>query len=186
VAVAQREPVLLVVAARIRVAADHTWELVEPAVRAALLDRLGFARRELGQPAYLSDVLAAAQSVPGVDYVDVDVFAGVSGQLTPADLDRVAQTLTEPQQVVPARLATYDEKRYVVTPPAGGTTETLTAVAAKHGITVAELLRLNPDITDAAPLAAGRSVVVFRGVRPAQLVVLSPAVPETLILEEVR
>jgi predicted phage baseplate assembly protein len=184
--VAVREAVLLVISANIRVHPDHSWEIVEPAVRAALVDRLGFKRRELGQPAYLSEVLATAQAVPGVDYLDVDVFAGVPGGITPVGLDQLAESLTEPRTVVPARSAVFDETSYQVDPVPGQTTETLTAVAAKHGITVAELLRLNPDITDVSPLAKGRVVVVFRGVRPAQLALLSPAVPDTLILKEVQ
>lgn len=181
VEVAVREPVLLVVSANVGVHPDHQWEVVEPAVRAALLDRLGFRNRELGQPAYLSEVLAAAQAVPGVDHVDVDVFAGVPGGITPLELGALVESLSEPRSVVPARRAVFDETRYRV--PAAG--ETLTAIAAKHGITVAELVRLNPDITTGDPLA-DRSVVVFRGVRPAQLALLSPAVPDTLILKEVR
>jgi len=182
VEVAVREPVLLVISANIRVHPDHEWEIVEPAVRAALLHRLGFRNRELGQPAYLGEVLATAQAVPGVDHVDVDVFAGVAGSITPVQLDELAGALSEPQAVVPARFATFDETRYLVRAPS----DTLTAVAAKHGITVSELLRLNPDIRTADPLEAGRSVVVFRGVRPAQLALLSPVVPDTLILKEVR
>jgi predicted phage baseplate assembly protein len=180
-----REAVLLVLSANIRVHPDHSWEIVEPAVRTALLNRFGFRSRELGQPAYLSEVLAAAQAVTGVDHVDVDVFAGVPGNITPVGLDRLAESLTEPRTVVPARSAEFDETVYQVAPAAGEDTETLTAIAAKHGITVAELLRLNPDITEVTPLRRGREVLVFRGVRPAQLALLSPAVPDTLILKEV-
>ncbi|WP_199439400.1 putative baseplate assembly protein [Umezawaea beigongshangensis] len=183
VVVAVREPVLLVVSANVRVLPDHTWEVVEPAVRAALLARLGFRNRELGQPAHLSEVLATAQAVPGVDHVDVDVFAGVPGGITPVELDRLADRLAAPNPVVPARPAVFEVREHVVT-GAGG--QTLTAVAAENGITVAQLLRLNPDITDASRLPSGRRVVVFRGVRPAQLAMLFPAVPDTLILREVR
>ena len=50
----------------------------------------------------------------------------------------------------------------------------------------AELLRLNPDITDTRPLPRGRAVLVFRGIRPAQLALLSPEVADTLILTEVK
>jgi hypothetical protein len=63
--------------------------------------------------------------------------------------------------------------------------ETLTSVAGRHGIPLAELLRLNPDITDTRRLEKGRRVFVFRGVRPAQLALLTPQVPDTLILTEV-
>ncbi|GHG45541.1 putative baseplate assembly protein [Streptomyces griseocarneus] len=186
VTVAVRELVLLVVAANVKVRPDHTWDLVEPAVRRALTVRLGYPARELGRPAYLSEVLATAQSVPGVEYVDVDAFTGIPGSLTPQGLEKLPERLGRPQPVVDARLAAYHEDRYTVSPPAPQTTETLTEVAAKNGITVAELLRLNPGITDTRPLPKGRTVFVFRGIRPAQFALLSPDVPDTLILKEAR
>ncbi|MBB5122023.1 hypothetical protein AF335_08290 [Streptomyces eurocidicus] len=186
VTVAVRELVLLIVAANVKVHPDHTWDLVEPALRRALLARLGYPARELGTPAHLSEVLATAQSVPGVEYVDVDVFTGVPGSLTPQGLEELPGKLKRPQPVVGARLAAYEEDRYTVSPPGRETTETLTEVAARNGVTVAELLRLNPDITDTRPLRKGRVVLVFRGIRPAQLALLSPDVPDTLILKEAR
>ncbi|MFE0044611.1 putative baseplate assembly protein [Streptomyces albireticuli] len=186
VSVAVRELVLLVVAAGVKVHPDHSWDVVEPALRRALPARLGYAARELGTPAYLSEVLATAQSVPGVEHVDVDVFTGVPGNLTPQGLERLPERLKHPQPVVGARLAAYEEDRYTVSPPGQETSETLTEVAAKNGITVAGLLRLNPDITDTRPLRKGRVVLVFRGIRPAQFALLSPDVPDTLILKEAR
>ncbi|QHC25866.1 putative baseplate assembly protein [Streptomyces sp. GS7] len=177
-----REPVLLLLVARVKVAPDYAWPLVEPRVRQALLAQLGYDGRELGQPAELSEVLAAAQSVPGVDYVEVDAFTGVPASVTPAELARLADRFTGPPATrVPSRLATYDERIHEVT--ADG--ETLTAVAARYGISLAELLRLNPDITDTRPLPKGRAVCVFRGIRPAQLALFSPRVADTLILTEV-
>jgi hypothetical protein len=95
-----------------------------------------------------------------------------------------------PNPVVPARQASYEVDYHDVTAPDGTDpatyTESLTLVAARNGISVAELLRLNPGLAPAEPLPAGTRVVVFDGVRPAQLVLLSPAVPATLILKEVR
>ncbi|MEU5716805.1 putative baseplate assembly protein [Streptomyces sp. NPDC020403] len=177
-----RELLLLVLAAKVKVAADHSWGIVEPKLRQALLTRFGSSRRELGSPAHLSDVLATAHSVPGVDHVDVDVFGGVPASLAPEGLPALADTLTEPRTTVPARLATYDEDVHRVTAPEG---ETLTSVAARYGIALAGLLRLNPDITDTRRLEKGRAVCVFRGIRPAQLALLSPDVPDTLHLTEV-
>lgn len=181
VAVAVRQAVLLLIVASVAVNPLYSWDLVEPQVRAALADRLGFTARELGQPAYLSEVISAVQAVPGVDYVDVTTFTGVADSETPAGLQSLARSLTAPPDVVPALPARFDVKRYQVT---GSAPETLTEIAAVNGITVAELLALNPDLTDLSPLPPGRSVVVFRGIRPAQLVMLSAAVPETLILTE--
>ncbi|AXG81896.1 putative baseplate assembly protein [Streptomyces paludis] len=185
-----RELVLLVMSAGLKIAPDQSYDLVEPKVRRALLERLGFDSRELGQPAYLSEAIAAAQAVPGVEYVDVDVFAGVPGSMTPAGLQKLASTLTTPNPMVPARQASYTVEYHDVRPPAGSQpasySESLTLVAARNGISVAELLRLNPGLPPAEPLPAGTRVVVFAGIRPAQLVRLSPAVPTTLILKEVR
>lgn len=177
-----RELVLLLLMARVTVARDHSWAVVEPRVRQALLRDLGFAGRELGQPARLSEVLAAAHSVPGVEHVDVDVFSGVPASGAPYGPARPAAGAYGPQAVVPARLAEYDERVHTVTADGG---ETLGDIAARHGISLAELLRLNPDVTDTRPLPRGRSVFVFRGVRPAQLALFSPEVADTLILTEV-
>ncbi|MFP8940135.1 putative baseplate assembly protein [Streptomyces fenghuangensis] len=176
-----REPVLLLLAARVAVGPDHSWALVEPRLRQALLDTMGFEGRELGQPARLSEVLATAHSVPGVEHVDVDVFSGVPASALPGGPLPSGGGRTGPQEVVPARPARYDERVHTVTAEDG---ETLGDIAARHGVTLTELLRLNPDITDTRPLPRGRSVYVFRGVRPAQLAMFSPAAADTLILTE--
>ncbi|MFJ2627338.1 putative baseplate assembly protein [Streptomyces sp. NPDC087532] len=182
-----REPVLLLISAKVKLEPDHTWEVVEPRLRRALLHRLGFEGRELGEPACLSEVLATAHSVPGVDYLDVDVFTGISASdvagATAQELTRLLGTPGEPRSTVPARAATFDEKIHTVREKGG---ETLSEVCARHGVPLAELLRLNPDITDTRRLAEGRSVFVFRGIRPAQLVMLTPAAADTLILTEVK
>ena len=162
---------------------DFSFELLEPAIRAAVLDRLGFAARELGQPAYRSELVAAIQNVPGVDHVDVDVFTGVPGSLTPDDLQNLPDRVASPQRVVPARPARFDRALYTV--PAGGAMP-LTAVAAANGVTVARLLALNPELPPDADVPAGTELVVFRGIRPAQLVMFSADLPDTLILREAK
>ncbi|MFG2195245.1 putative baseplate assembly protein [Streptomyces sp. NPDC048639] len=179
-----RELVLLVLVARVKVAPDHSFALVEPRLRRALLHHLGYPGRELGRSAHLSEVLAVAHSVPGVDYVDADAFTGVPASITPDALAGLAGRMTgTPQSTVPARQARYDEELYRVTDDGG---ETLSSIAARHGVPLAELLRLNPDITDTQRLIKGRSVFVFRGIRPAQLALFSPRVADTLILTEVK
>ncbi|MFC8244860.1 putative baseplate assembly protein [Streptomyces chartreusis] len=178
-----RELVLLLVAAQVKVAPDHAWEFVEPRLRQALLTRLGYEGRELGRPARLSDVLATAHSVPGVDYVDVDVFTGVPASATPEELTAILTDPGPPRASVPAHPATYDERTHTVRAANG---ETLSGICARYGVPLAELLRLNPDITDTRRLAKGRSVFVFRGIRPARLAMLSPKAADTLILTEVK
>lgn len=178
-----RELVVLLLAAKVKVAPDHSWEIVQPRLRQALLRRLGFEGRELGRPAALSEVLATAHRVPGVDYLDVDVFTGVPASATPAELAELVTDPGPPRASVPARPATYDERTYTVRDKDG---ETLSSISARHGLPLAELLRLNPDITDTRRLAKGRSVYVFRGIRPAQLVLLSPKAADTIVLTEVK
>ncbi|MFH8466787.1 putative baseplate assembly protein [Streptomyces sp. NPDC017991] len=178
-----RELVALLVSAKVKVSPDHSWQLVEPRLRQALLRELGFEGRELGQPARLSDILATAHRVPGVDYVDVDVFTGVPASTTAGELTKLLANPGLPKATVPARGATYDERTHTVRRKDG---ETLSEICARYGVPLAELLRLNPDITDTRRLAKGRSVYVFRGIRPAQLALLSPRAADTLILTEVN
>ncbi|MFR9793414.1 putative baseplate assembly protein [Streptomyces sp. MB22_4] len=178
-----RELVLLLIAARVKLAPDDAWEIVEPRLRQALLLRLGYQGRELAQPARLSEVLATAHSVPGVDHVDVDVFTGVPASATPDRLTALLADPGAPRSSVPAHPASYHEQTYTVGDAHG---ETLSSVCARHGMSLARLLRLNPDITDTRPLARGRTVVVFRGIRPAQLTMLSARAADTLILTEVK
>ncbi|MFJ2902484.1 putative baseplate assembly protein [Streptomyces sp. NPDC087212] len=178
-----RELVLLLISAKVKVATDHAWETVEPRLRRTLLRRLGYEGRELARPARLSELLAAAHTVPGVDYVDVDVFTGVPALATPRELTDLLTDPGAPRAAVPAHPARYDERLHTVTAANG---ETLTEICALHGIPLARLLRLNPDITDTRRLAKGRSVYVFRGIRPAQFALVSPGAADTLILTEVK
>ncbi len=136
VEVAVRRLSLLVIKARVRVDPDHLWDFVEPMVRSALLDRFGFDRRDLGQDAFLSDVISAVQSVPGVLYVDVDVFEKVPSAIDPADVGALAKRLQPPPK-----------QRIVV--------------------------------DDAAPGPR-------RGFLAAEIAVLSAAVRDTLILQEIK
>lgn len=133
VQVAVRELILLVISAGVEVDPDHRWIDVEPKVRAALLDRFGFDRRELGQPVFLSEVQSAIQKVRGVVSVEVDVLAGVPETVTPAELAQIGDLL------------------------------------GKH-------------LADRVAVAGAR----FEGgrIRPAQLALLSAAIPDTLILRE--
>ena len=163
---------LLVVAAKVKVAPrPHAGTVVEPRLRQALLRPTRLRRAGVG-PA--RPPLRGAGHRPrgaGRRLRRRRRLHRRTRRLTPAGLDVLAEQLTSPQPAVEAR------PRHVRRghPPRGATDgETLTAVAARHGITLAELLRLNPDITDTRPLAKGRSVYVFRGIRPAQLALLSP------------
>jgi predicted phage baseplate assembly protein len=184
--VAVRELVLLIVALSVKLTPDAEWDLVEPVLRRTLTGLLSVSVRQLGQPAYASEVIAAAQAVPGVDYVDLQAFTGVPGSTTPLGLAALLTGLAQPATVVPCALAAFDDRRHTVAAdPNTGVVQTLSQIAAEYGVTVDALLALNPGLPDVV-LAAGDSLVVFRGIRPAQLVVLSGAVPDTLILREIK
>ena len=178
VRVAVRDLVTIVMAACVHVQDDYAWSDVEPAVRTTVLDTLGFTRTELGRPAYLSAVVAAMQAVPGVDYVDVDVFTGISSQVTPIDLLTAGQHLQHADPCVPADLAAYRRRTHQVQD-----SDTLTSVAVLNGLTLDELVALNPDVR--IRLDPGSTLTLSSGIQPAQLAVLPPTLPEALTLRRI-
>lgn len=184
VRVAVRELLLLVLSAGIKVSADYSYDLVEPAVRAAALAAGGFASQALGQCVYLSQIVAAMQAVPGVDYVDVDVFGALPATADPVQLLTALLALSEVAQVIDVRPARFEQVLYTVGTDPTGQADTLTSIALRYGTTVAALAALNPQLTSAT-LTAGMQLVVARGIRPAQLALLSPDVPQTLLLRSI-
>ncbi|MEO8576986.1 MAG: putative baseplate assembly protein, partial [Gemmatimonadales bacterium] len=160
VELATRELVLLVIAARVRVAEDYRWDLVEPHVRAALLDTFGFERRELGQPATSSEVIATIQRVPGVEYVDLDTFGGIP------EFVAVAGPPPSRRPITPGEIAALVKERLE---PPPGTTPTDCNWLPPFCPVVAEL---------AGPDENGL-------IRPAQLAILSPDAPNTLVLSSI-
>jgi hypothetical protein len=159
---------------------DYSWDLVEPAVRAALRAEFGYPARQLGRPAYLSEAVAVIQAVAGVDYVDLDVFDDVPGDVTPVQLLQLAQGLTGAKAALPAVPARYEHLEYQ---PVLG--DTLTSVAQQFGLTLDELVALNPRLTTADFDPAKTVLTVFRGIRPAQLAVLPADIPEALTLRRI-
>lgn len=186
-----RQLVLLVLSAGIKVAPDYSYDLVEPAVRAAVLGVVGFAARDLAQPAYLSRVLTAMQAVPGVDYVDVDVFGGIRADADPLALLGLVQALQGVADAVDAQAATRVRTTYRVDHDPMGDPDTLTSIALRHGVSVAQLVARNPGLQSVQltmPLSQsdpGQLLVIEEGIRPAQLALMSPDLPETLILRRI-
>jgi len=68
----------LVISANVKLDPDYEWESVEPKIRKAMLHRFSFDQSELAGVVYLADAIRTIQAVPGVVYVDVDVFDAVS------------------------------------------------------------------------------------------------------------
>lgn len=179
VRVAVRDLRLIVLSAGVKVLPNFSFDLVEPQIRAALLAEFGFTARDLGRPAFLSAAVAAIQQVPGVDYVDVDVFQGISGDVTPIQLATIVAGLAGAAPCIPSAEAHFEEVVHTVT-----SKDTLTSIARQFGVTLDELAAANPALAD-ADLSDVAEVVVFRGVKPAQLAVLSADVPETLTLRRI-
>jgi hypothetical protein len=78
VRVEPRKRLILVMQAGVRIDPDYEWAVVEPKIRAALLEAFSFERTELGDCLPLGRALAAIQAVPGVVYSDIDVFDRLS------------------------------------------------------------------------------------------------------------
>jgi hypothetical protein len=72
-----REKIVIVGAAGVRIDPDYLWTSVAPDIRAALLDRFSYDRRDFAQPVYPAEVVATIQSVAGVVSVVLTALAGI-------------------------------------------------------------------------------------------------------------
>jgi hypothetical protein len=143
-----RELLLLVIEARLKILPDHQWEVVSPAVRAALVQAFSFERRGLGQDVARSEIIAAIQAVRGVDWVDLDTFGAFSTSVPDSSAADALRPATPDEIGQAVRNLVNDQRDR---PP-------------RHRIPV-ELAR---------PTGAG--------ILPAQLAVLKPDLPSTLVL----
>jgi hypothetical protein len=84
---------LLVVSMNVALLPDYQWDAVEPVIRAAVLALFGFDARDLGQPAFLSEVVRAVQEIEGVSYCDPQVFDSVGEDVTAQELAGLAGSL---------------------------------------------------------------------------------------------
>ncbi|HWU85744.1 MAG TPA: putative baseplate assembly protein [Kofleriaceae bacterium] len=153
-----RELTTLVLSAGVKLLPDYLWEPVATAIRTRLLDAFGFGKRALGQPALRCEVSSAIQGVPGVAYVDIDAFGGVTEKVEKPDPQgRRVRVLRSPDDISKA-------VRQIVHPSVdhclGGDAPT-------------------GERVDAFPGGSDGGVI-----RPAELVIFTPAVPDTLILNQ--
>jgi hypothetical protein len=152
-----RELVALVISANVCLLPDYQWEAVEPKIRAALLSRFSFDERQLGQPVFLSEVISAAQQVEGVAYVDVDLLDGVS----------------ETDVTNPSALS----KKFELPSNQTGTTTEVARPRQHIRVGMAQTAAMDPDRAKLTP---------DKAIFPAQLAILLPGVPDTLILNLVK
>ena len=136
-----RELKLLVISARVRLLPDYAWESVAPEIRATLLDTFSFQRRELGQDVVRGEVISAIQHVPGVAYVDLDILDSVQEDITPEELENLADTLTgeeQPRERVIVEMARIPRDKQ---PPQD-------AASPEEHIKTAQIAYLSPDVPD--------------------------------------
>lgn len=176
----------LVLSAGLKVDADHLFDDVAARVRAGLLDSMGFRRAALGRPVYLSRVIASIQRTPGVDYVDVDTFGALSDVADPVRLLTEVTGLGAVAGVVPVHLARSVRRDYFVGKgPVGEEDDTLSAIALRYGLSLAELVSLNPALRDVA-LPDGSRVVVEDGICAAEVAYFDPKQPQTIVLRRIK
>ena len=84
-----RELLLIIISAKIKIFPEHLWEVVEPRLRATLLESFGFENRDLGQDVLRSEIISAIEAVEGVDYVDVDRLDALSQDRIVANLENL-------------------------------------------------------------------------------------------------
>ncbi|HVO41875.1 MAG TPA: putative baseplate assembly protein [Aggregatilineales bacterium] len=118
----------LVICGVVSVLPDYLWETVEAQIRSRLLDVFSFARRDLGQSVHLSEIMAAIQGVPGVDYLEIQILAAI-------DADKLQDIIAEDKSLVM-------EFNLVPPPPAQ-----IIAQRAEWG-SPADLIYLDPSVPD--------------------------------------
>ena len=183
VQVDSRELLALVLNANIKIGADYRWEPVWDQIRAMLLETFGFARRALGQPALRCEVIAAIQNIPGVIYVDVDVF------------DRVEEKITAVKSGTSERVRRYrtpDELSAQVQAAVGAAPAVATVPAVVASLENSGLAAALPSNAawaakrkDRGGVVAGVARVERGLILPAQLAIFSPSVPDTLVLNQI-
>ena len=158
-----RELKMLVLSAKIKLLADYLWEPVVTSVRSTLLERFGFGRRSLGQPVLLSEVIRVIQDVRGVAYVDVDAIGAIAEKIAEVSAEGVATR----RLLTPTEIAA--QVQFVVDP------DRLSRIARSRA--ARDRLPGNVDVW------AGGSD--HGTLRPAELAMFAPAVPDTLILNQI-
>jgi predicted phage baseplate assembly protein len=157
VRVEPRELLALLISAGVALLPDYSWEPVAAAVRAMLLQRFGFGQRALGQSVRLAEIISAIQGVRGVAYVDVEAFGAVPEKAVGADGTRQLVTQSQVTNAV-VRLLDRDQSH-----------KRLRAGVASG---------LPPDVI-AFPGGKDRGAL-----RPAELAIFTPAVADTVILNQ--
>ena len=158
-----RELVVLLLSANVRLLPDYRWDAVAPRIRQRLLEAFGFARQGLAQSVCLGQVVGLIQNIEGVAYVDVDTFGGLPEKVSYVDGSR--------------HLPSQEAVRQWLTRSG----RTLRPFAATNR-QLAGTRRVEKPGDWVEAKAAGYDKGTLY---PAQLAVFLPAVPDTLILNQI-
>lgn len=155
-----RELMLIVISAKIRILPEYQWEPVVTQVRTSLLEAFSFEHRELGQDVLLSEVMSVMQAVRGVAYVDVDVFGGIPEKKVKETAEEGKQRLLLTPQEVASEVANMAQAF-------SGNAKTERLPQSRLKVNLAEFEKETGKI------------------RPAQIALLTPDVPDTLVLNQI-
>lgn len=181
VQLAMRELLFIVISANVQIKADYQWDPVVTNLRISLLDAFGFENRELGQDVVLSEVISVMQAVPGVAYVDVDAFGGIPEKIAEHDGNRRLLTPDEVSEAVTCLTTEWsheDMDTHCEFASADVECEKYRK-CKKFGN-----LRRNSSVKQR--LSVNLADYEQGAIRPAQLAFLSPDVPDTLILNQIK
>lgn len=182
-----RELMFIVIEAGVVILPDYQWESVVTDLRERLLDSFSFEQRELGQDVMLSEMIHVMQSVRGVAYVDVDSFGGIPEKIENADGNR---RLLTPEEIAEAVACLATRWSHV----------DMEAFCANNSDTS------GPDFDECNKFESCQKYGHFGGtrgvrqrlqvnlakfeknrvIRPAQIAFLTPDVPATLILNQIK
>ena len=149
---------LMILSARVNIQADYLFDDVAAALRVALLDAFSFERRDLGQPVFASEVLSVMQQVAGVVYVDLDILDAIDQQ----------QLINALQKIQADQLNAANGGSQAFNP---STDNLVTLLGLKNRKVVRSAL---------AHLGSKQAGELL----PAEMVFLTPDVPDTLILNQ--
>ncbi len=190
VQLAVRELLFIVISANIKIKTDYLWEPVVTELRTTLLETFGFEQRELGQDVVLSEVISVMQAVPGVEYVDIDAFVGIPEKI-PVQEEEGGRRLLTPDEVSEyVTCMTTEWSR----PNMDVFCKVSLISSSDHGVgsECEEYLSCKKFSNFVQKYGVDQRIPVNMAdyeqgtIRPAQIAILSPDVPDTLILNQIK
>jgi hypothetical protein len=166
----RRELKILVLGAKVRLAPGYLWDPVSARIRARLFDQLGFRKRALGQPALLCEAISLIQNVEGVSYVDVDLFGGIPEKAPlKGGYDGGGSEKETPASGEGRQFLTFEQMAKAIDKGDGKETPG------------------KPSSSSGPPARVTSNLAAFEAgeIRPAQLAIFVPAVPDTVILNQI-